>query len=219
MNCFCHYCDAFEKGLFEFEKKVFTNNDDLILKNRILFETKNFLVFPTLGCFVEGYLLIASKKHFIGIGEIPLNLFNEFKKVKEKVTQVLTENYCAPVFFEHGPTSSSNKGGCCVEHAHVHCFPTKADVFNELKERFKFNEIKKLSETKNQFESKIPYFYYENSSGKKYLFHIPNAVPSQFIRQALAVKLGMSDKWNWQTNYEIEKMQKTMKKLKGKFGD
>lgn len=93
----CDYCKEFRRGFLEIEKENFGN--------RILFETENFLVFPTLGQIVEGYLLIASKEHYLNIGEIPLELYPELEKLQHKVRKVLEDNYYTPLFFEHGPAS------------------------------------------------------------------------------------------------------------------
>src|SRR3989344_6771630 len=116
----CQYCSEFEIGHLDFNGKN--------LGNRMLFETDNFVVFPTIGQIVEGYSLIASKLHYTGMGHIPLELHAELESVKNKVRKVLTDNYRNPLFFEHGPASRAKKGGCCIEHAHFHAVPVNLDI-------------------------------------------------------------------------------------------
>ena len=91
-----------------------------------MFESDNFVVFPSLGQIVEGYLLIAPKKHYIGVSGIPKELYPELEEVCKKVRNKLSEVYCVPLFFEHGPHKES-KGGCCIDHAHIHAVPVKTD--------------------------------------------------------------------------------------------
>ena len=212
----CPYCDAFEKGCFEFEKK---NNlpSKAYLKNRILYETKNFIVFPTVGQIVEGYLLIASKKHFLGMGQIPKRQYSELNFICKKVRNILTEEYTSPLFFEHGVISEVKKGGCCITHAHFHAIPVKIDILHELVNHFEYQRIKSLDSLKKQFDKGIPYFFYESNYGERYLFEIPEIVPSQYIRKVIAVKIGKPERWDWKSCLGIVELLRTIEKLKGKF--
>ena len=97
----CAYCAFVEWGADNFKGRN--------IGNRILFESKNFVVFPTIGQIVEGYLLIAPKKHFISIAAIPKSMFSELEKLQKKVRAVLEENYSTPLFFEHRPLSQNKK--------------------------------------------------------------------------------------------------------------
>ena len=47
-----------------------------------LFESPNFVVLPSLGALVEGWLLLVPKKHFICMGELPDSVANEMQEVK-----------------------------------------------------------------------------------------------------------------------------------------
>lgn len=202
----CPYCDEFKKNSFEFQDKNYGS--------RVLFESENFVVFPSLGQIVEGYLLIASKKHYIGIGEVPKEQYQELEKIQEKVKKVLIENYKTPLFFEHGSISEGKKGGCCIIHAHIHAVPVKMDLLPELQKHFPCKKIKTFDSLKNQFEAKIPYFFYESNFQDRYLFEVPQIVPSQYIRQIIATKIGKPERWDWKTYYGIDELLKTVEKLK-----
>ena len=199
----CPYCDEFENG-----PKY---------GDRILYESKNFVVFPALGQIVEGYLLIAPKKHYIAMGEIPSRLYSELSSVCEKVRKILSENYQKPLFFEHGPVSQTKRGGCCVDHAHFHAVPVNVDILDDLAKHFEYKEIKSFNELKKQFKKGAPYFYYESSSEEKYLFKIPEVVPSQYIRRLVAYKIGKPGRWDWRIYRGMDKLLRTVEKLKDKF--
>jgi len=205
----CPYCNEFEKGSFEIQDKNYGN--------RILFESDNFIVFPSLGQIVEGYLLIASKKHYIGMGQVPHELYSELNSVHQKVRQVLSEAYESPLFFEHGPTSEKEKGGCCVTHAHFHAVPVQVDILSDLAKYFKYQKIETFDSLKKQFDKRVPYFFYESNLKEKYLFEVPEIVPSQYVRQIIAFKIGKPEKWDWKTYYGIDELLKTLEKLKDKF--
>jgi len=163
-------------------------------KNRIIYESKNFIVFPSFGQIVEGYLLIVPKNHYISMGSVPVRLYPELKLVYEKVRKILSENYEIPIFFEHGPISKMKKGGCCIDHAHFHAVPVKLDILNELQNNFKCKKIKSFLDLKKQFLKGKPYLYYESNLKEKYLFEIPDIIPSQYIRRIIAKKINQLDK-------------------------
>src|SRR3989338_10498751 len=131
----CPYCEEFKSGRLEWGGSK--------VDGTILYESKNFNVFPTLGQIVDCYLLIATKDHFIGIGEIQTGWHRELNDVGKKVRDVLKHEYGqGPLFFEHGPAFADGKngvigGGGCIDHAYLHAVPTGADVKPDLDQRFR----------------------------------------------------------------------------------
>ncbi|HLD58433.1 MAG TPA: hypothetical protein VI977_02215 [archaeon] len=205
----CAYCAFVEGGADNFKGRN--------IGNRILFESKNFVVFPTIGQIVEGYLLIAPKKHFISIAAIPKSMFSELEKLQKKVRAVLEENYSTPLFFEHGPVSETKKGSCCITHAHLHAVPIELDIVRELEKKFKPKKILSLAELKKNFWKKKPYFFVETNSKERFAFSVPEIAPSQYIRRIIAIRTGNPEKWDWHTAPEIDRFFRTCQKLKNKF--
>jgi len=205
----CSFCREFECRVSKIQ--------DIEIANRVLFKSKNFNVFPTIGSFIEGYLLISPRDHHISIGAIPRELYPELEEVKEKVRRVLKENYQIPLFFEHGPASNEKKAGCCVEHAHLHAVPVNAEVIEDLKKHFQHFEISSYSALKDEFEKGNPYFFVEDQNRNKHLFRIIDIVPSQYIRQVISSRIGMPEKWDWRFYPELDNILKTIERLKDKF--
>ena len=199
----CSFCKQLEA------KKTKINDIEI---NRIIYESKNFVVFPALGQIVEGYLLIIPKQHYISIVQIPDNLYFELEQVQEKVKNLLTKNYSEPIFFEHGPLSENEKAGCCIDHAHLHCVPVSVSILEEITKHFEYQKIDNFS----QLPTHLPYLYLEENN-KKYSFPIKTILPHQYLRQILAVKTNNPEKWDWRTHPELEKVQNTIQKLKEKF--
>jgi len=201
----CPYCN--EIGFSEDQNR----------KIHILYESDNFIVFPSFGQIVEGYLLIASKKHYIGMGQVPQELYTELHSVCARVRQVLSDSYGTPLFFEHGSTSERKKGGCCITHAHIHAVPVQIDILPELSQHFNYRKIAAFDSLKEQFDTGVPYFFYESNAGERYLFEVPEIVPSQYIRQVIAVKIGKPDRWDWRTYLGNDEINRTIKKLENSF--
>lgn len=205
----CQYCEEFESGKLEI------NGQDL--GNRIIFESDNFVVVPSLGQIVEGYLLIISKKHYTSIGEIPPGLHDELDTVCQKVRKILFDSYGMPLFFEHGPSCKRQKGGSCIDHAHLHVVPVQIDILPELSKHFRYKIIKSFDALKKQFDKGVSYFFYESNLRERYLFEVSEIVPSQYIRQIIASKIGKPERWDWRSCFGINELLKTIERLKNKF--
>lgn len=205
----CPFCKELEVNYFEFQNQRY--------ENRILFESENFVVIPSLGQIIEGYLLIMPKKHYIGIGHLPKKLYPELELICKKVKQVLKEVYGPSLIFEHGTVSEKKKGGCCISHAHFHVIPIQDEIFSEISRVFISSKIKTLSPLKEKFNKQQPYFFYQSNTDERYLFEIPDIVPSQYIRKLIALKVGKENEWDWRVYPEINKLLKTIETLKGRF--
>ena len=200
-NPYCWFCKDYGKG-----------------KDTIIHETENFFVVPSLGTIVEGYLMILPKEHIKNIGSIPEELFDEFEEVKSKVKQILAENYCTPLFFEHGPVSDSlsQKGGCCIDHAHLHAVPIKSDLKEDLSEKFDMKKVDSVRYLIEQNKKNVPYLYYENQEGEKYVIELFDPIPSQYLRKIISVRIDKEDEWNWRENPNLELFYKTVENLRTK---
>jgi len=206
----CVFCEEFQCQSF-----ILKNED---FGNRVLYETENFKVLPGLGHIMEGYLLIVSKDHYISVGELPGKLFKELEELQNKVSQVISKNYGTPVFFEHGPAACGNKGGSCIDHAHIHALPLEQSIFEDIKKDYnKYYKIKSLEEIKQQFVKDQSYFFLETQSKDRYIFPLSGIIPSQYIRKVIAEKTGQPEIWDWRQHEGLDKLKNTIKKLKDKF--
>jgi diadenosine tetraphosphate (Ap4A) HIT family hydrolase len=164
---------------------------------------------PSLGQIVEGYLLIVPKAHFISMAHLPDTLFSELIEVKEHIRTLLTDAYATPLTFEHGPMSETERGGCCVDHAHFHVVPTNVDLLASLQSRFQGHHILELTDVKQQLNKRVPYLYYETQAGVAYIFDAP-VVESQFLRRQLAKEVGVPDEWDWAVYPGVDRIKSTL---------
>ncbi|MBU1975912.1 MAG: hypothetical protein KKG59_05910 [Nanoarchaeota archaeon] len=200
----CPYCK-------EFESRELIHNGETI--KRILYETDNFVVFPALGCFIEGYLLIAPKQHYISVGTMPSSLVAEMEEIKNRVKNIITQEYGEPVVFEHGPSAQMLKGVCCIDHAHLHVVPFKMNLHAHVSDHFQGSEISGLDQLKSAGQK--AYLFTEGD--KQHVFLLDAAIPTQLIRKIIAKEAGITEKWDWRTYPEIENLKKTITNLKRKF--
>ena len=182
------------------------------IKSRLLFETENFAVFPTVGQIVEGYLLIMPKTHVTSIASLDDHLLEELEYVYKEVRSILKNNYSEPIFFEHGVCRSEYKfNGCCVDHAHIHAVPASVNVSNELKKEYKYTKINKISEL-GKYARNENYLYVNDISGNHFIFEA-NEIRSQHIRYLVSEILNTPNKGDWTLYPGKQEIISTIEKL------
>jgi ATP adenylyltransferase len=186
-----------------------------------LFESQNFVVLPSLGAIVEGWLLIVPKTHFICIGEMSDLLISEMIELKEKMCGILEENFGPVVSFEHGPNKIACQIGCGVDHAHLHIVPCDFDL-SEVAKPFLPNQIE-WSEANHQdckiaFQKGKDYLYVEQPIGKGRIA-IDQKFESQIFRKAIASEIGIPTMYNWREYQHLSNIKSTIEKLQKSIND
>lgn len=199
----CCLCNAINDSLLNREKSL--------IENRLIFESEHFITIPSLGPFVEGQIMIVSKKHFANLSSmhnsVIKDLLEVFGIVKNRTKLIYNSDL---VFAEHGAYDNVQKGGACVLHTHIHCIPNYVDGIIALKSQLNLlysgHDLYELWKVKN------PYIFIFNSANDKiYIFHAEN-VPSQMIRKTFLAYRGINDNWNWRSNYDYELINRTLEK-------
>lgn len=186
-------------------------------KDKVIFETENFAVTPALGQMgIDGYLLICTKEHYIGICGMPPSLDEEFDELIAKTRKLIEENYSKEIVaFEHGPKLGCHKGGGCLDHAHLHVVPTKVDLLGYLNSFFtpvKIGDYSRLRDIQSKNESS--YLFIETQGQSRYVFEVKDvALPSQYLRQMIAKEEGRKN-WDWRQYPDWDTFYRTLKKLR-----
>lgn len=185
-------------------------------KSRILFRSEQFVVIPSLGQVLEGYLLIIPTTHLAALGDMSDGPLNEFTELCSSVRGMFEAEYGSCIFFEHG-TRCEGVGGCGVYHAHLHAvpFPEALEPLEFLVSEFPHSEFADLREVREESKGLTSYLFYQNSRGRSYLFRT-GVLPSQYMRKLLAERLGSKD-WDWRTAGREERLLATLTRLSGRF--
>lgn len=209
----CSFCSEFggegENNLFEEIIKP-----KLDVDNRIVFETEYWYIVPTIGGFIPGYYLIVSKEHQMSVGWCSEKYYFELEALVKSIDIYIKRKYkLSTVMFEHGLCSPVNRGGCCVEHAHIHVVPYEGDLINSVnKGMFEIKAINEFVELKRQVEEGNAYLFYQNNSAERYIIQ-GEYIPSQYFRQIIAQKLNLSHKWDWRINHELDNLLNCIKQF------
>lgn len=183
-----------------------------------IFENDDFLVFPTKGQIVEGYVLLVPKRHASCLGELADAEVEKFVRLKNRIADAMAVVYGQqPIFFEHGVV------GQTVHHAHLHAAPVDLDLLPRIAEDFPiYSQIPDFSLLRDAFRRDGKYLYWENAGGEKFIFRTPwpLKVPPQYLRIVFAHAAGVPGLANWREMdpmLDNELIRKTAEKLRPAF--
>ncbi|MGA2256126.1 MAG: non-canonical purine NTP pyrophosphatase, partial [Thermoguttaceae bacterium] len=137
----CVFCQEFDGSGRSIYHEILGRD----LPSRVVHRTEHFVVFPPLGQFIEGGLLLATRDHRMSMATLPDAYYAELDCLMAETCDLLAERYGSrPLFFEHAPAAPGDKGTCCVDHAHLNVFPACVDVHAHLR-KFPHAEIGPMS--------------------------------------------------------------------------
>src|SRR6202035_4883036 len=167
-------------------------------EDEIIDESENFYAKAALGHFVFGYTLIISKEHFLSYAYVPEHLFLELEAFRDNVLDKL-HNICQhPItILEHGAINRCQRGGSCIDHAHLHLMPLAADLYPILSERFSFGELGSISELRRFKDEETSYLYCQREGLRGRGVKLTQDVPSQLLRRVACQALGQPELWDW----------------------
>jgi len=187
------------------------------LPSRIVHATPHFLVFPPLGQFTEGGLLLATREHHRAMACLSEDLYDELERLMQETSDLLLERYGRrPVFFEHAPLAPGDKGTCCVDHAHLNVFPVDVDVHRHLK-RFPHTAMGRMHELAEAGPRSQGYLFLQTGQGSRFVYDVGIA-PSQYVRKIITSQLGQPERWHWREYLGLEELKRTVATLSGWTG-
>ncbi len=189
------------------------------IENTPLYETRNFVVMPTLGQFIQGWLMVVSKHHCSCARSLDRELLEELNHVVQLTRDAINCAYGPSIVFEHGPGKSRHiTGGCCIQHTHVHVAPCKSP------ERFRSLlpfPIAARCHLLNLAEHDEFGYLLVGSEGEDTtydLYPINTVIPRQFLRQVLSVAEDKCSMWDWRRYPCRENIQQSVNVLERAFG-
>ncbi len=195
-NTNCFFCQEIED-----------RSNNILNRDRVVLETKNFVVIPTVGCFQIGYLLVVPKEHYLCFGEFDESLFEELDLIVEKITSYVKKykgKDC--IIFEHGTRDLSMVTATSIMHAHIHIIPFEYDMVSFLPV---YCELKKINGFKDLSDEMENYLFLRDKNGNSYIVK-NDAYPSQFFRKIACQALGIPKYWNWKEYKFTENMEITL---------
>ena len=168
--------------------------------NEPLIESDNFVLIPSLGAMVEGWVLVVPKKHCISMGALPVELRNEKQHIERQARALLKSRYGKKILaFEHGPGAENHGTGCGVDHAHLHLVPLNCDLLTQVRPfvpasvEWRPSGWEQLAEAHAQG---LDYLYFQ-AEGANAVMAVSQDFGSQVFRKAIASQLSMEVEYSW----------------------
>lgn len=184
-------------------------------KQRTVYESKTFKVFPCMGQLREGHLLIATKAHVNSIGQLEKSKQQELENIMVYVTDFYREKYnMEALCFEHGALNDSGQnGGCGIYHMHMHMVPIKKEEYIEViskvdsqRENHLYN-ASGLSDTSQYVREDKTYIFIEYINEQSNIYSIlvndNNYFESQYMRRIVGETFHVKE-WDWKKNKIVE---------------
>jgi diadenosine tetraphosphate (Ap4A) HIT family hydrolase len=187
------------------------------LTDRILLRKNGVVSLVGVGPITSGYVLILPEAHYYSIGAVSEDILAEITSQKQQIVDLLQREFGSAICFEHGAISSTERGGACVDHAHLHVIPGCENFRKYVDADFDGKIINNLSELKRFVVAQYPYLYLEDTDGSKHVYALPIQVPSQYFRQVWAKAVGQPDAWDWALFPNYELMRQTFDVLGGRL--
>ena len=204
----CEFCNELngENNLY---REIAKKHDMPI--NRIVYEGEHWVIWPTIGAIVPGYVLIVSKKHRLSLMTCNKDEIIELEYLLKQIRNILENIYHYPcIAFEHGSGSNIDNKPSSIEHCHLHVLPLKADIYNRIeKDKFQIFQIESLTSLHKSKKQNLPYLLYQDHKEHFFTMYADTYI-SQYFRQLIALSEGVDEKWNWRCNYFAENIKMTI---------
>lgn len=187
--------------------------------SRILLETENWYVVPTLGCLTVGYVLLVCKQHVLSLANLEEESYYEMLSLKANVESILFNQLGVRcIAFEHGAPNAFIKGANSVDHVHLHVIPYARPIWKDIEQTIsgtRFENVKDYQALFTRWINNRPdsYLLFQDVDQRIYYASDATGMPSQLFRKCLAPHLG-KEYWDWKSEYYIDNTIRTIELFK-----
>lgn len=176
---------------------------------------ERLVLMPSVGALVEGHVLLCPREHLRSLAEVEdrSRLLQSVDHVRRELRNVAD----APIQgFEHGNASSGEKVACTVEHAHLHMFPGRPDLWPLVRDVVEWIDMPDMAQIAD-FTHGREYVAYLSDAGqwRVTMGSEDRRLPSQWFRQVLATAIGHPGMWNWRENPNAQLTAASLRMARG----
>jgi diadenosine tetraphosphate (Ap4A) HIT family hydrolase len=183
--------------------------------SRVLVESDNWVVVPTLGSLVPGHIMLVPRGHFYSALACPDPLLRECDAMVDRCATRLRDLYGQQVvMFEHGTEPGTpDRCGACIEHAHLHLLPgPRRFVRSVTSKGHGWISARTLLDLRSELRGSAYLLAGEVLPGRAIFARRPDAeVPSQLLRRVFAAEVGNTKTWDWRKFPCAETLLQTMR--------
>lgn len=177
-------------------------------------ETERYVVVPTLGSILPGWLLVIPRAHNLSFAQLSrASGENPIDVVRSVTNRIGCDNW---IWFEHGAAEQNTSVGCGVDYAHLHVLLEPHFCVDEFESATA--QLSGRSWEPGQAESvyralapNVPYHVFGNGEAAWSLSG-PD-LGSQFFRRVVAAQVGRPSEWNYRDQSGIQNVLKTLSRF------
>jgi diadenosine tetraphosphate (Ap4A) HIT family hydrolase len=179
---------------------------------RLIRPADRVAVFPALGSFVEGYILVCPRRHVRSVASAGPDL-HEFLMVYREIHRIVESEYGPTMTYEHGMGHiEADSAGGCVEHAHLHIVPATFSQTHEVRRRSGIIGPQHSWDSLD-FWAGRPYLLLASGGDDPFVVEPPPGLRSQHFRRVTADVLEVSDHYDWAVEPGASRMRATWERL------
>jgi ATP adenylyltransferase len=182
-----------------------------------LFESESFVIVPSVGALVEGWLLVVPKTPRLCFAHLDPSTFSELESFLADIVPIVQSSYGPISIFEHGSTATASPIGCGVDHAHLHLVPAECDLLAGAKQiapNIQWSTVSAFPALRDQVCDGYWFVQQPYGSGSCNVGVCSDGIPpSQLFRKVIATSLGHPEAFDWKADLAETRIAATVERL------
>lgn len=174
-----------------------------------LFVSDLFVMMPTLGCLVPGWLLIVPRRTMANLSGLNAHERKGLKDLIIAVRPRLDRSGKEIFYFEHGSAPGS-PASCGVDQAHLHIAPLPFDLVGAAV-RQEDASWRPTSDSPHSLNIKQGDYLFVSDAYGRSMIGTTKSPRSQWFRKLIAAETNQHDLWDYRTNFGSENIEETAK--------
>ena len=174
-----------------------------------------FLVFPPLGQFVEGGLLLTTRDHWISMARLPAGCYAELEHLMDETCAAASGPlWLPPGVLRARPFGGGRQGNLLRRSCPFERVPRAGGCSRAICRNFPMPQISGMEELAAPRFRDQAYLFLQANDGRRFVYEA-GIVPSQYVRKIIATELGMPERWHWREYLGLEELKRTFAALAG----
>lgn len=178
--------------------------------DHVLLESENFVVLPSKGSLVPGWLLVVPKAHQLSLAACSSSQATELESIIALCAHAVERTFGPATMFEHGAVNEGTSWGCGIDHAHAHVLHLPFDLSESIATHESQSWVNHISVAQaGGWTANHPYFSIKTPGQRNWSVIMPDSIPRQFARQLIAGELGVPEQFDYDSHPFVANAEKT----------
>ena len=175
---------------------------------RTVWQSEEWALIPTKGCFIRGYCLLLPIEHELSLGTLAAEDLQTAAVTLDWIRSIIERRFGPTIVAEHGATVC-DAGAACCDHAHLHIVPAGDTSEVERAYRRVGGEPLVLSGVEELARFRGAAYVYLSPGAKRHLVWAARNFPRQFVRRVTSRVVGKGEYYDWRVHSFEEEMWAT----------